>query len=46
MLLESMSEIERVRRVATLLRRAAKAEAARAAEAKTIEAKTIDVVPR
>jgi hypothetical protein len=31
MVLEGMSEIERIRRVATLLRRAAKAEAARAA---------------
>jgi hypothetical protein len=43
MLLEGMSEIERIRRVATMLREAAMAEAARAAEAKTVEAKTIDV---
>jgi hypothetical protein len=41
MILEGMSEIERVRRVATLLRRAA---LAKAEEAKAIEAKTIDVV--
>jgi hypothetical protein len=43
MILEGMSKIERVRRVATMLRRAAKAKALE--EAKAIEAKVIDVTP-